>query len=200
MTSQNLSLSSTTAEVKTALAAALNISPYSILVTSSTLRPAMGMSWSIRLYEVADINSIALTPVVPLSLNGDPSPTSLSLLEIDSGTLSDIHRLVIHSPTSMSGVFRMSYLGVFTKYMSIDVSAQLFEHHLSNAFFIDKVLALTLSISISNEVSLHIFLVDTNLSLTLTQIIILTLIKVRVRPHRFDLAVSPEYTGDYRAW
>lgn len=135
-----LSLLSSNSEIQLAFSTVLNIPLTSIFVSNQQL-PAGGISWDVKIqaYSPVHISSIEIIHLTLLKLGTSSSLASTTLLVHQSPTVADMHRLVIHADSALSGTFRLSHSGVFTDYMSVDISYQLFEELLTRALGIQKI-------------------------------------------------------------
>ena len=75
----------------------------------------------------------------PQKLGADAAKASIALTYSQLETIPEVHRLIIHSNSTISGNFRVGYNGIFTNLMSVDVSYQIFEEEISRTFGIQKI-------------------------------------------------------------
>ena len=138
-TSPTLNRNSTVSDISKALLSIKAItSPEDVQVVAVN-RPGGGVSWLIECLNKIPLNKIAIRVIKPLVLASSSAQTVVQMQNIRKELRPERQRVLIHSSSDIFGTFKLSYMGIHTRTMSIDITARRLEDEISSSFGFESV-------------------------------------------------------------
>ena len=137
--SSTLSRASTVSDISQALLSiGATFAPEDVQVTALH-RPGGGVSWLIDCLNETPLDKVVIRVLKPLTLNSSSTQTTIQLRNIQSELRPERQRVLLHASSDIFGTFKLKYLGLYTRSMSIDITARRLEDEIVSSFGFDSV-------------------------------------------------------------